>query len=227
MKLLLVEDNHELQKLVAGHLVSAGFAIDRAGTLNQAREAMAMTSYDLLLLDLGLPAGEDGGDLLTDKDGAPLPPVIVLTARDAVPERIRLLNSGADDYLIKPFDLLELEARIHAVLRRPRLRDETLLTCGDLTLAPQNGDLQVNGVAMEASRRERALLEELLRHAGRTVVREALEDRLYSFDEAVTPNALEQIVSRLRRRLSRAGSTVTIDTKRGIGYRLSSPPYLS
>lgn len=222
MRLLIVEDNRELQGLVAGHLTSSGFTVDGAGTVDHAREAMALTSYDLLLLDLGLP-GVDGSALLEETGGGPLPPVIVMTARDAVAERIRMLNAGADDYVIKPFDLLELEARIHAVLRRPKAREEVILRYGDLSLATGTGDVHVHQIAVELPRRERALLEELLRHAGRAVVREALEDRLYSFDEAVTPNALEQIVSRLRRRLAEAQSSTTIETKRGIGYRLSAP----
>jgi two-component system OmpR family response regulator len=150
-------------------------------------------------------------------------PVVVLTARDAVAERVRLLNLGADDFILKPFDLLELEARIRAVLRRPGARTGRRIACGDIEIEPGTGDVRIGDVSFTAmSRRELALLEELMRAAERTVVREALEERLYSFDEAVTPNALEQTVSRLRRKLAEAGSTVVIETKRGIGYRLTA-----
>lgn len=223
MKLLIVEDNRELRGLLSGHLASAGFAVDGAGSVEHARDAMALTPYDLLLVDLGLP-GEDGSALLERTEAGGLPPVIVLTARDAIADRIALLNSGADDYVVKPFDLLELEARIHAVLRRPKAREDLILRCGDLSLAPNRGDILVGETPVIIARRERALLEELLRQAGRTIVREVLEDRLYPFGDVVTPNALEQIVSRVRRRLAQAGSSVRLETIRGIGYRLSAAP---
>lgn len=222
MRLLIIEDNLDLRGMVSGHLASAGFAVDGAGSVARAREAMALTAYDLLIIDLGLP-GEDGSVLLDDADAGTLPPVIVLTARDSISNRVRILNSGADDYVIKPFDLLELEARIHAVLRRPKAREDLVLRCGDLSLVPNRGDILVGETAIVMPRRERALLEELLRQAGKTIVREVLEDRLYPFGDIVTPNALEQIVSRVRRRLMQAHSSVRLETIRGIGYRLSAP----
>ncbi len=224
MRLLFVEDNRHLRGLVAEHFTAQGFAVDGVATAGEAIEAIAATHHDLVLLDLGLPDG-DGSRVVEEavrRSGGQLP-VVVLTARDTVDERVRLLNLGADDFILKPFDLLELEARIRAVLRRPGARTARLLSCGDLELEPGSGDIRVGDVrCTEMSRRELALLEELIRAAERTVVREALEERLYSFDEAVTPNALEQTVSRLRRKLAEAGSSVVIETKRGIGYRLTA-----
>ena len=224
MRILFVEDNVDLRSLVSGHLSARGFAVDGLGRVDSAIDAIASTSYDLVLLDLGLPDG-DGSRLVEAAQRASqgLLPVVILTARDAIAERVRLLNLGADDFVLKPFDLFELEARIRAVLRRPGARSGRLLSCGDLSIEPGSGDLRVGDTrCVDLSRRELALLEELMRACERTVVREALEDRLYNFDETVTPNALEQAVSRLRRRLAEAGSSVVLETKRGIGYRLSA-----
>jgi DNA-binding response OmpR family regulator len=224
MRLLFVEDNDHLRGLVTQHFTTRGFAVDGVASAGDANAAIAGTPYDLVLLDLGLPDG-DGSAVVEEAlrtSGGHLP-IVVLTARDGVDERIRLLNLGADDFILKPFDLLELEARIRAVLRRPGARAGQRLACGDLEIEPGGGDIWVSGIrCVDISRREFALLEELMRAAERTVVREALEDRLYNFDEAVTPNALEQTVSRLRRKLAEAGSSVTVETKRGIGYRLTA-----
>jgi two-component system response regulator QseB len=224
MRLLFVEDNRHLRGLVTEHFVSCGFAVDGVASAEEAIAAIAVTRHDLILLDLGLPDG-DGSRVVEEavrSSGGQLP-VVVLTERDGVDERIRLLNLGADDFIQKPFDLLELEARIRAVLRRPGARTSRRISCGDIEIEPGGGDIWVGEVrCADVSRRELALLEELMRAAERTVVREALEERLYSFDEAVTPNALEQTVSRLRRKLAEAGSSVVIETKRGIGYRLTA-----
>jgi two-component system, OmpR family, response regulator QseB len=130
------------------------------------------------------------------------------------------LNAGADDYIVKPFDLIELEARLRAVLRRPGTRDSPSLKVGALNFDPASRQASVDGVVLDLARRETDLLEQLLRAAGRTVVKDALEERLYAFGDSVTPNALEATVSRLRKRLTKAAGGVRIETKRGIGYRL-------
>lgn len=221
MKLLLIEDDLPLRTLVQEHLISLGFAVDGFGRADEARAAIGLIDYDLMLLDLNLPDG-DGAALLQAAHamtGRHLP-VVILTARDALEDRLRLLNAGADDFILKPFDLLELEARLRAVLRRPGMRREQRLVCGDLSFDMVSRTATVAEREIGLSRRESALLEELMRAAERTVVRELLEERLYSFSEPVTPNALEASVSRLRRRLKAAGVSVEIETKRGIGYRL-------
>jgi two-component system, OmpR family, response regulator QseB len=222
MRILFVEDNPRLRSLIGSHLRARGFAVDAVGRADDAGTALATTSYDIVLLDLGLPDA-DGSAVLVEaqrRSGGQLP-VIVVTARDDLGDRIRLLNQGADDFIVKPFDMLELEARLHAVLRRPGMRTARAMICGDLTMQIGSGEVSVGERRLDVARREFALLEELMRAGERTVVRQTLEDRLYAFDEAVTPNALEQSVSRLRRRLADAGSTVTIETRRGIGYRLA------
>jgi DNA-binding response OmpR family regulator len=130
------------------------------------------------------------------------------------------LNAGADDYITKPFELVELEARLRAVLRRPGVREDIILAYGAIALDTVSREASVGGIVLDLSRREAALLEELLRAAGRIVVKDTLEDRLYMLDQSVTDNALEAIVSRVRKKLAAAHAGVHIDTKRGVGYRL-------
>lgn len=223
MKLLIVEDDVALRDLVVEHLEGAGYTVDAVGRADEALAALRLSDYDLLLLDLGLPDG-DGDFLLVETrmmtQGAL--PIVIFTAREALHERLAMLNAGADDFILKPFDLLELEARLRAVLRRPGRRRDNRLSCGDLSFDLVSRTADVSGRELSLSRREGALVEELLRACERTVVREALEERLYAFREPVTPNALEALVSRLRRRLLAAGANVTIKTVRGIGYRLVS-----
>ncbi|MBA3668649.1 MAG: response regulator transcription factor [Sphingomonas sp.] len=223
MKLLIVEDDVPLRDLVAEHLETAGYTLDAVGRADEALAALRLSQYDLLLLDLNLPDGS-GEHLLTEARMLTRSelPIVIFTARDALNDRLSLLNAGADDFILKPFDLLELEARLRAVLRRPGRRRENRMTCGDLSFDVISRTADVSGRELTLSRREGALLEELLRACERTVVREALEERLYAFREPVTPNALEALVSRLRRRLQAAGGLVAIETIRGIGYRLIS-----
>ena len=225
MKILLVEDNPELRSMIAAHLATCGFSVDALATGEEGRAALTVATYDILLLDLGLPDG-DGLQLIEEISRQPEThvPVIVITARDALSSRIAGLNAGADDYLLKPFDLLELQARIQAVLRRPRGRHTGILTCGDLKLDISSREGLVGVRTLDLARREAAMLEELLRADGRTVVRDVLEERLYSFNEPVTPNAIEAVVSRLRRKLEVLGSSARILTKRGIGYRITNEP---
>jgi DNA-binding response OmpR family regulator len=221
MRVLLLEDHAALREMIGDHLAQRGFAIDAFGRGEEAIEAAAVASYDAIILDLGLP-DVDGMDVLATirarSDGA-LPAVIV-SARDAVDDRVRGLNGGADDYLVKPFELVELEARLRAVLRRSGPRTEAVYTCGSLTFDATSRVAAVSETVLALSRRESALLEELLRARGRVVIKDVLEERLYGFDQAVTRNAIEATASRLRRSLAEAGADVRIETKRGIGYRL-------
>ena len=221
MKILLIEDHAALREMVAGHLTSRGFAVDEAASADEARAALSVTSYDVLVLDLGLP-DVDGIELLeeTRRKTSAAVPVIVVTARDALDERVRGLNAGADDYIVKPFDLVELEARLRAVLRRPGGREDMILRCGRLHLNTVSREASVGSALLDLTRREAALLEELLRARGRIVVKDALEDRIYALGEDVTSNALEAVVSRLRRKLAAANAGVQLDSRRGIGYRL-------
>ena len=209
----------------ASRLAMAAWAI-RTCALESAKfrpplAATATTSYDAVILDLGLP-DMDGMEVLRRlrAETGNSPPALIVTARDSIKDRLGGLDSGADDYIVKPFDLAELEARIRAVLRRPGMRRETAYQYGDISFHPASRTAHVADRALELSRRETSVLEELIRASGRIVVKDMLEDRLYGFEQQVSSNALEAAISRLRRRLAEAGSAVSIDVTRGIGYRL-------
>lgn len=221
MRVLLLEDHDALRQMVADHLERRGFAIEAVGRGVDALKALDSAHFDAVILDLGLPDMDGMAVLaqLRQRTSAHLP-ALILTARDALEHRVRGLNAGADDYIVKPFDLTELEARLRAVLRRAGLQADTLLTVGKLTLDVSTRTVSVAGHPLELARRETDLLEELLRAPGRMVVKDVLEDRLYVHGEPVTPNAVEAAVSRLRKRLAQVGAGVRIETRRGIGYRL-------
>ena len=221
MRLLLVEDHQAMREMMSAHLRQAGFVTDAVGRGDEAIAAASIGLYDAVILDLGLP-DLDGLAVLRHLRTGSMPhvPVLVLTARDAVGDRVSGLDAGADDYLLKPFDLDEFDARLRSVLRRPGVRRDPVLRLGLLTFDAEAREARVGDVALDLTRRELSLLEELIRAGGRTVVRDTLEDRLYGLSEAVTGNALEATVSRLRRRLAQGGAAVAIDTIRGIGYRM-------
>lgn len=222
MRVLLIEDHPELRRLVAEHLSRCGYAVDAVSGFREGLAALERSaSYEAVVLDLGLPDGE-GLDLLSALRRSPdtAPPVLVVTARDALESRIAGLDGGADDYLVKPFEFAELDARLRAILRRPGPRARVQLVLGDLEFEPASRCVKVRSIPIDLARREAALLETLLRARQRVVVKEMLEETLYSADEMVTVNALEACVSRLRKRLSAAASACRLETHRGIGYSL-------
>lgn len=221
MRVLVVEDHRAMREIITSHLQDRGFAVDAVQRGDEAVAAAAAIGYDAVILDLGLP-DMDGMEVLRRLRGAggADPPALILTARDRVEDRVGGLNSGADDYILKPFDLAELEARLRAVLRRPGLRRVVAHSYGDLSFDTASRIAAVAGVELDLTRRETSVLEELIRAAGRIVIKDVLEDRLYGFDDEVSGNALEAAVSRLRRKLAAAGSMVRIEVTRGIGYRL-------
>jgi DNA-binding response OmpR family regulator len=220
MRILLVEDHAALRRMTADHLAQNGFVVDAVVSLEAAREALELARYDAMVLDLGLPDGSGVELLRAGRRDRPTPPALILTARDGVAERIAGLNAGADDYMTKPFDLDELAARLRAVLRRPGPRADVALSLGRLVFDTLSREAEVEGRALKLGRRETLLLEALMLARGRIVVRDLLEERLYGYDDAVTGNALEAAVSRLRRALDDAGADVRIETRRGIGYLL-------
>jgi len=221
MRILLVEYHPALREMVAGHLARRGFAVDAVGRAREAHAALAGVAYDGLLLDLDLPDADGMTVLSAVRAGtASNLPVLVVTGRDALEDRVRGLNAGADDYILKPFELPELEARLRAVLRRSGPRAELTLCRGGLAFDPASRQTTVGGVVLDLTRRETDLLEQLLRAAGQVVKKDTLEGRLYSSGELVTANALEAAVSRLRKRLASTGAGVRVETKHGIGYRL-------
>ncbi len=222
MRVLLVEDHHALRDMIAAHLRETGFVTDVVACGNEAIAAASAGSFDAIILDLGLPDVDGLVVLRHLRSGAgPDVPVLVLTARDAVEDRVQGLDAGADDYLLKPFDLSEFDARLRSILRRPGPRRAPMLTLGGLSFDTEAREANIRGARLDLTRRELLLLEELVRASGRTVVRDTLEDRLYGLGETVSSNALEAVVSRLRRHLARNGEAgVAIETVRGIGYRL-------
>ena len=220
MRLLLVEDNARLSELVCRALTAEGFAVDVASTLRLAEELLKLAAYDLIVLDLGLPDGDGLTLIKALRARAHTVPILVMTARSSLDDRVAGLDLGADDYLVKPFATEELAARCRALLRRPGGILGSVLTTGNLSLDCNAHEARVAGERIDLSRRELSLLELLMRRAGRVVPRANLENGLYSMGQDVSPNALEAVASRLRRRLLAAGADVNLHTAHGIGYAL-------
>lgn len=216
MKILLTEDSADLAEAIATSLQRAGHAVTVAENGEWAAALLARERFDLVALDLNLP-GRSGVALLREmrarKDRTP---VLIITARGAVDDRISLLDLGADDFLVKPFDLRELEARVRALLRRPMGMGASAEAYGDLLFDTGSRQASVAGRQLDLGRREFRLLEILLADAGRLVSKARLIDRLFSPDDEVAPNAVELYISRLRKKLG--PSQVEIATLRGEGY---------
>jgi DNA-binding response OmpR family regulator len=222
MRVLVVEDETELGELMAEHLRRQGFAADLVECLDEAESALATTTFDAMVLDLNLPDG-DGQDLLHRlRQRGDWLPVLAATARDAVDQRVRSLDLGADDYLVKPFDLRELTARLRALLRRPSTTQGLTLTAGNVDLHTVTRVVSIAGTQVNLHRRQQALLEILLQAQGRVVPRTSIEDRMYGFDDQIESNALESHISRLRKTLADHGADVSIITARGVGYMLTT-----
>ncbi|MEO8375750.1 MAG: response regulator transcription factor [Sphingomonas bacterium] len=223
MRLLLVEDNARLASLIREGLDRQGFAVDWCETVDGAEHVLRINDYDLVLLDLGLPDG-DGLDLVRGlRRRKDMMPILILTARGGLDDRVKGLDAGADDYLVKPFQIPELAARCRALLRRPGASLGTQLTAGNVILDSAERTVTIAGAPIDATPREVGLLECLLRRAGHVVAKPALEGALYSMDAEVTPNALEACMSRLRKRLTAAAADVQIRTVHGVGYALFAP----
>ncbi|MDH5489329.1 MAG: response regulator, partial [Rhodospirillaceae bacterium] len=221
MRILFVEDNLRLATLVNKGLENENFTIDALGTLADAEAAIDTTDYDAIILDLGLPDG-DGLDFLKSlREQKKTLPVLILTARDGIEDRVKGLNAGADDYLLKPFAMEELTARVRALLRRPDGGINVKLTSGNLSFDTTSREVTVNNQVIKISPREMSVLEQLMRRAGRVVAKDTIESKLYGFGDEVSINSVEANVSRLRKRLLNANASVNIHTLRGVGYLLS------
>lgn len=224
MRILLVEDDPTLRPLVQRNLAAQGFVVDTASTLEAAEHALDAGGFDAVLLDLSLPDG-DGTDLLKRlRARRSNIPVIAVTARDGVDDRVAGLNLGADDYVVKPFATEELAARLRAVLRRPVEALALRLAVGNVELDPAQGAVSVRGKGISVPRKELAILELLMRRAGRVVARGAIEQGVYSLGEEIGSNAIDANISRLRRRLSESESDLIIHAVRGVGYMLTVAP---
>jgi DNA-binding response OmpR family regulator len=218
MKILLVEDDPVLGEAVMLATRQAGFAVDWARDGVQADSALAGFSYDAMLLDLGLPRREGLAVLRSLRKAGSGMPVMILTARDTVEDRVRGLDSGADDYLLKPFSLDELLARLRALLRRAAGKADTETRLGRLVYDSVKRQARIGETSLALSAREISVLEILLNNVGRVIAKEAIVDRLTGWDDGVGDNAVEVYIHRLRRKLDDSG--VSIRTLRGLGYML-------
>ncbi len=218
MRILLVEDNRELADWVVRLLRRDHFVIDCVHRGDEADAALATEDYALVILDLGLPH-LGGIEVLRRLRGrGSVTPVIILTANDALSSRVAGLDSGADDYLVKPFEVEELEARIRVQLRRVRGNFDPVMSYGPLTFDTNAREFMAAGVAIHLTRREHAVLETLISRSGRPVPKDRLSESVFGLDDDGNPNALEVCIHRLRRKLE--GSGVGIVTLRGLGYML-------
>lgn len=220
-RILVVEDDVALARGVQALLRAEGHAVDHASTAEEALEVVGHEPYDLLAVDLGLP-GMSGFDFVkgarAQGNGSA---ILILTARDAVEDRVRGLDEGADDYLAKPFDPAELGARVRALLRRHATDASPLITVGDLVCDPATNVATVSGEVLDLRRREWAVLVALARRAGTVVAKERLSAEIFDYDDPVGPNALEVYVARLRKKLLPYGPTIR--TLRGLGYIMETP----
>lgn len=220
MRVLLVEDDVEMASVIGAALTKRGAVVDHVTTLEHGREAMVLKLHDVMLLDRNLPDG-DGVELLAEmRQQGIRTPVIMLTAHNEPADRIAGLDVGADDYIGKPFLPDELMARIRAAARRFTTYESSTLTVGNLSFDTNSSETRVEQKVVTLPRREALLLKALLRRPNTTVLRAALEDAVYGFDDEIQSNALDSQVSRLRKRLGDAGASVTIHAIRGVGYLL-------
>jgi len=221
VRILVVEDDALVADAIRRGLGEAGYAVDHVDSAERAGTALGAESFDLAVVDIGLP-GADGLALLQRmRRGGSAVPVLILTARDALADRVSALDLGADDYLVKPFALPELVARSRALIRRSRSAASAELVIGALRLDLAARRAEVDGTAVSLTRREWAVLECLALNIGRVVAKDRLLQAIANWDEDIGANAIEVYVSRLRTKL---GSAAPIRTVRGLGYRLDDTP---
>lgn len=224
MRLLLAEDNSRLQTLLAEALNSAGYGVDLVGTVADLHASAASTAYDLIIVDLGLPDG-DGLDAIKQLRISGLStPILVVTARGSIDERVVGLDTGADDYMTKPFNNAEFLARVRALMRRPQPVLGPLLELGNTTINVGNLEVTCAGEPLDLRFSERRLLLSMMRRSRSLIPKSMLESSLSEFGRDISANAIEALVSRTRRALADAGSDVVIETVRGIGYVLKEKP---
>ena len=218
MKILIVEDDELIQQGLAKALANESYACDCAATAAQAKSLVQVGQYSLIILDLGLP-DQDGASLLRQwrRSGVDIP-VLILTARDAIEDRVGGLDAGADDYLVKPFALVELQARVRALIRRFQGHSDNLLQVENIILNLSTQQVTFEGQQIELTPKEFALLSRLMMRAGQTVNREILRQDLYSWQDDLSSNTLEVHIHNLRRKLGKE----RIKTVRSVGYRLES-----
>ena len=216
MRLLLIEDDPMIGKSIRDGLRREGYSVDWVRDGWAGEQSINAESYDMLILDLGLPRKDGLAVLSTVRSSGKIMPVLIITARSEVDDRVVGLDAGADDYLIKPFSMPELSARVRALLRRSFGRADTTLHAGELELNPQTREVRLEGKSVALSQRELALLEHLMRRPGAIVSKTSLEGSMYAWGEEVESNTIEVHISNLRKKLG-ADRIITI---RGVGYRI-------
>lgn len=221
MRILLVEDTEDVGEAIVARFERIGHTVDWEKDGVVADEVLTVQAYDLLILDVNLPALDGFSILKRLRQRKSKTPVLVLTARSQVDDRIDALDLGADDYLVKPFDHRELEARARALLRRSVGGSTNQLVCGQVTIDRGSRAVAINGTPIDLTRRELTLLEILAARPGRIFGKDELVDQLFGFDDEPSSNAVEQYVARLRKKL--AGSGAEIRTLRGLGYQIVCP----
>lgn len=220
MRLFLVEDNPRLQSLLSDALNGAGFGVDVARTVAEFEAGASTSKYDLIIVDLGLPDGDGLTAIKKFRTQGFATPILVITARGTIDERVTGLDAGADDYMTKPFNNAEFLARVRALLRRPSDVIGPLIQLGNTTINTANLEVICNNKQVDLRLSERRLLHLLMRRPGALVPKLALETSLSELGRDISANAIEALVSRTRRSLSDAGSDIQIETVRGIGYTL-------
>jgi len=220
VRLLLVEDSKRLQELLSESLASAGYKLDLASTAGELFTMVEAVNYDMLIVDLGLPDGDGLTAIKALRARGSTTPILIITARGSIDDRVSGLDSGADDYLIKPFNHSELLARVRALLRRPADMHGPILKRGGLEFEEAKGEVRCGGKLVELRLSERRLLATLMRRSGSVVTKAAIEEALSQFGRELSANAVEALVSRVRKALADANSGIAIETIRGVGYRL-------
>lgn len=222
MRILVVEDNPALSSALQEALKAEGHAVDAAQDGEMALELLGSFPYDLIILDVMIP-GRSGLDVCREARARRVAsPILMLTARDTLADKVAGLDSGADDYLVKPFELPELKARVRALLRRTSPHKESILQVGDLSLDPATGDVRRSGEPIKLHRKERALLEVLMRNAGRIVTRDQIIEHLYDLEAEPTHEVIRAHIKGLRKAIGDAHEPRLIQTVHGIGYRMES-----
>jgi two-component system OmpR family response regulator len=220
MRLLLAEDSVRLQELLGDALNRAGYGLDAVGTVAELLNAAASIRYDLIIVDLGLPDGDGLDAIRTLRKTGLTAPILIITARGSIEQRVDGLDSGADDYLTKPFNHAELLARVRALMRRPSELQAPVLRAGKTELDEAAARVLCAGKAIELRLSERRLLAVLMRRSGSVVAKAVIEEALSEFGRELSANAVEALVSRVRKALGEADSGIAIETVRGVGYQL-------
>jgi DNA-binding response OmpR family regulator len=223
MRILIIEDNHRLNQSLRASLTEEGYAVDSAYDGPEGQELAEMTQYDAIVLDIMLP-GKDGLAVCRDlRKQRVNTPIIMLTAMDTVEDRVNGLDSGADDYLVKPFALSELRARLRALLRRDGSEKSGLLNVGDLTLDPATHRVERAGQEIDLTAKEFSLLEYFMRNRNRLITREMAEMHIWNYDFEGTSNVVDVYIRRLRRKIDDPFAVKLFETVRGSGYRMFDP----